>query len=181
MVPGENRDNKENNVLITGPPGIGKTTVLQETSRKLPGEVAGFITREIRHSGKRTGFELVSLSGGNREELAAVNFSTPYRVGRYSVKPENMESFVQEIEDALCSKNRVFILIDEIGKMELFSERFYHVVLQAMDSPFPVLATIMPRPNSYCDSIKNRPDARLVEVTRENRDELPGQLVATLS
>ena len=62
------------------------------------------------------------------------------------------------------------IIVDEIGKMELFSENFRTSLIDSLDSPQKVLATIMERPNDFADSIKKRPDVRLLYLTRENFD-----------
>lgn len=55
---------KKKNILITGSPCIGKTTLIQKLSERL-GKVSahGFFTSEIRGQGKRQGFELISLDG----------------------------------------------------------------------------------------------------------------------
>ncbi len=166
------------NVLITGPPGVGKTTVIKKLSRGLNGGTCGFYTREIRDGGKRVGFELVSLKEDRRETLASVDFNTSYRVGRYGVKPSRLEPFLEEIENNLHEEREVIcFLLDEIGKMELFSQKFRRTVMQVLDSRFPVVATIMSSSHRYADAIKSREDTRLVEVSRENRDELPGKLL----
>jgi nucleoside-triphosphatase len=52
------------NILITGPPGIGKTTVIKKLAEELrPFGPAGFYTAEIRVKGIRKGFELIGLDG----------------------------------------------------------------------------------------------------------------------
>lgn len=167
---------KEKNVLLTSPPGMGKTTVLIKLSELLKDKAAGFYTREIRQNNRRQGFEIVSLEG-KRIPLAHVDFSSsPYRVSKYGVKPENLEDFLKEIKDALDKKDNKCLLIDEIGKMELFNENFKKTVIEALDSKVPVIATIMSRGEPFCNALKKRPDVRVMEVTRENRNQLPSQL-----
>ena len=52
------------NFLITGLPGVGKTTLIKKLSEKLKHlHPAGFYTEEIREAGQRKGFELISLDG----------------------------------------------------------------------------------------------------------------------
>ena len=44
-------------LLLTGVPGIGKTTVIRDVARVLPaGSLRGFCTQEMREHGRRTGF-----------------------------------------------------------------------------------------------------------------------------
>ena len=73
-------------LLLTGPPGSGKTTALRRATDALRGarRLAGFYTEEIREGGVRQGFRAVTLDG-DTYELARVDFRGPARVGRYGV------------------------------------------------------------------------------------------------
>jgi nucleoside-triphosphatase len=72
------------------------------------------------------------------------------------------------------------VVIDEIGKMELFSPRFREAVQAALASPKPVLATVMAAPHPWVDAIKARSDVLLVEVMPANRQRLPEQVLRWL-
>jgi len=53
--------------LITGKPGVGKTTLVQKIIKRMGSvNMAGFYTTEIRYSGSRLGFVLQGLNGGCR-------------------------------------------------------------------------------------------------------------------
>jgi nucleoside-triphosphatase len=85
------------NILITGKPGSGKTTLfgrLAEALRHL-GPV-GFYTQEIRESGVRKGFTLNGLDG-SCGLLAHVDLSGEFRVGRYGVDVAGFENFTSRI------------------------------------------------------------------------------------
>ncbi|MCG2675864.1 nucleoside-triphosphatase, partial [bacterium] len=71
------------------------------------------------------------------------------------------------IEEAL--KNKECIIIDEIGRMELYSPKFCSLVKRALDSEKRVLGTIQARHNEFLDSIRRREDTKIIEVTFENR------------
>lgn len=167
------------NILIEGEPGIGKTTVIERVLAALGPGAAGFTTGEIRSGGKRTGFRISSLDG--REGiLAQVESTGRPRVGKYVVDLSDLESIgVAALERGLVSAR--LIVIDEIGKMELFSGRFRQITLECLDSPTPLLATIRLKPDSFTDAIKSRADVTLVRVTRENRDELPEKLMSMIA
>src|SRR3954469_8466373 len=76
------------NLLLTGAPGCGKTTVLERVVEHLGDlRLAGFLTLELREHGERVGFEAVGLGGG-RAILAHVRFRSPVKVGRYGVEPD---------------------------------------------------------------------------------------------
>ena len=53
------------NILLTGLPGSGKTTLIRNVLSELPGWIrcAGFFTAEVREGRERTGFEIVTLDG----------------------------------------------------------------------------------------------------------------------
>jgi nucleoside-triphosphatase len=155
------------NFLLEGPPGSGKTTLIQKLIQRLEGRLGGFFTEEIRESGERTGFRIHTLEG-REGVLAHIGFQTGTRVGRYGVD-------VQAFEDLVipCLKNAVagsdLILIDEIGRMELFSERFKGAVTACLESPAPMVASIMQKPHPFADRIRMRPDVRQITVTREEQ------------
>lgn len=72
------------NLLLTGSPGCGKTTVVRRVIERLSHlRLVGFYTAEIRERGQRLGFETIGLGGG-RAILAHVDFRTRHQVGRYS-------------------------------------------------------------------------------------------------
>jgi NTPase len=54
-------------LLLTGAPGIGKTTVIGRVADRLKGRnLGGFYTEEIREGGERRGFQLVGFEGTDR-------------------------------------------------------------------------------------------------------------------
>ncbi len=164
------------NLLLTGLPGCGKTTVVEKVVAALPsGAAGGFVTYELREGDRRVGFEVCTLDG-RRAVLAHVNIRSRHRVGRYGVDVEAFEEVgVQALEEALVARR--LIVIDEIGKMELFSERFRQAVVEALDAAQPVLATITYRPHPWCDRIKAREDVEVWTVTQGNRDALPDRVL----
>jgi nucleoside-triphosphatase len=173
-------------VLLTGAPGCGKTTVVMRVLRLLRDAglpIFGFWTEEERRGSLRQGFALELVSGG-RDRLASVEWPGPPRVGRYGVRPEVMERLVvPEIERGLAEAKRrpdVVLVMDEIGKMELFSRAFQRAALGAFDSGARVVATVLARPHPFAEALKRRPDVALVVVTPQNREGLPQQVVFML-
>ena len=72
------------------------------------------------------------------------------------------------------------IIVDEIGKMELFSGQFRDVVIQAVSGLKPVVATVMSKPNPWVDALKVLPQVEMWEVTRESRDGMAEQVIEWL-
>src|SRR5208337_582085 len=84
------------NLLLTGSPGCGKTTVLERVAKHLGDlRLAGFLTLELRENGQRVGFEAVGL-GGRRVILAHVRFRSLVSVGRLGVEPDSLVPLIDE-------------------------------------------------------------------------------------
>jgi nucleoside-triphosphatase len=168
-----------NNVLLTGKPGVGKTTLIRRLAQILhSARPAGFYTEEIREGGLRTGFLLVSLDGP-REVLAHITIRSGQRVGKYGVDIECFDRFLDSIP--FFEPGRGMFVIDEIGKMECLSDRFTALVPQLLDSPVPCIATIALKGTPFIQSIKERGDVVLVRVSRENRDQCAERILGMLA
>ena len=165
------------NIFLTGFPGIGKTTVIRKTLEKLSFRPRGFYTKEIREGSRRVGFSIVTLDG-QHGILAHVNARGKHRVGRYVVNVQDIERVA--ILAMTPTSPDGLIVVDEVGKMECFSEAFRKAVLTALDSPNRVLGTISAKANEFIESIKRREDVSVVTVTPSNRDTLPEELAAKL-
>jgi len=164
------------NIFITGLPGCGKTTLIKEILKELKIPAKGFFTEEIRKGKERIGFKIVTLNG-KEGILAEKGFKSPYRVSKYGVILKDLEEIgVREIEEGL--KGDFLIVVDELGKMELFSNKFREVILKALDSQKnKILGTIMLKPNPFCDKIKQRKDTKILYLTRENRERIKKEIL----
>lgn len=160
-------------LLLTGRPGIGKTTVVKAVVGALGPRAGGFYTEEIRGPGGRKGFRLVTLDG-EEAVMAHVTFRGPHypRVGRYGVDVDAIARVGVEAMRRAMREGRI-VVVDEIGRMELFCGPFKETVLQAISGPYTVLATVMAHPHPWADALKALPAVTLWEVTLENRDGMP--------
>ena len=170
------------NILVTGRPGIGKTTAVLravELLRTRGLKVGGMVSREERSGGVRVGFIVEDLLTGACGYLAKVGPGPGPRVGKYHVVLSDLETVgVGAIRRALSEAD--VVVIDEIGPMELYSDAFKEAVREALDSPKPVLATIHIRARRYpyTGSILSRPDVAVYTITLSNRDSLPRVLAS---
>jgi nucleoside-triphosphatase len=162
-------------ILITGPPGVGKTTIIKRIASALGRRAGGFYTEEIRESGIRKGFEIETLDG-KKGILASVDIKSAFKVGKYKVNIEDIERIcVKTIEDAVDSRD--FVIIDEIGKMELASSRFKEAVKYAFESSKTVVATIKETGDSFTNAIKRSSNLKIFEVNQRNRDNISEEIL----
>jgi len=177
------------NIFITGLPGSGKTSLLIEILKELNLDAGGFYTQEIRENNIRKGFKIITLDG--REGiLAHQNIKSPYKVSKYEVNLKDLEEIgVKSILNSL--KENKITIIDEVAKMELFSEKFKKAVIASLNSKNKILGTIMLKPNPFCNEIKKRLqptylilprlrrellDTKIFYLTRENRDKIKSEI-----
>jgi nucleoside-triphosphatase len=157
-------------LLLTGRPGIGKTTVLRRLAGSLGGwRLAGFYTEELRAAGRRVGFRAVTLDGVARV-MAHVELRSPARVGAYGVDLAVVDALAAE---ALAPAAADVHLVDEIGKMECLSARFVERMRALLDAGGSVVATIAARGAGFVAEVKARPDVELWTVTLATREGLP--------
>ncbi len=122
--------------VITGPPGSGKTTAVAKVAEILASkgvEVGGFYTREVREGRVRKGFEIVTIPAGETAWLALRGGVSRYRIGPYAVFPENLERVGLPTLESAAGEGKV-LLVDEVGPMELLSERFVRAVENVIGS-----------------------------------------------
>ena len=164
--------------LLTGRPGTGKTSIIKQAVAGMKGKAGGFYTEEIRSQGVREGFRLVTLDG-HSAILAHIKIHSQYRVSKYGVDIDSLDKV------GVSALNRAaeecdLVVVDEIGKMELFSDNFRQAILQLIGSGKRVLGTIMLGPNPWADVLKLKPQVNLVEVTRFNHHRVLEELLRWL-
>ncbi|XP_057361709.1 cancer-related nucleoside-triphosphatase isoform X3 [Manis pentadactyla] len=144
-------------VFLTGPPGVGKTTLIQKTIAVL--------------SAWSSGLALLRLEPlpGKRE----------CRVGQYVVDLTSFEQLALPVlrnAGPNSGPGQRVCVIDEIGKMELFSQPFIQAVHQTLATPGTVVLGTIPlpkgKPLAFVEEIRHRNDVKVFNVTKENRNHL---------
>jgi nucleoside-triphosphatase len=164
-------------LLLTGPPGVGKTTVVRRVAAQLEKrQLRGFYTEEIREGGERRGFRLRGFQGQERV-IAHTAFPKIHRVGKYGVNVAAMDDAAALLAPDPAARA---YLVDEIGKMECLSERFVSAMRVLLAGRTPVVATVALHGAGFIAEAKRLPEALLWEVTHAIRDELPRRVKSWL-
>jgi len=179
MQKGFKNSSKVKNVLISGPPGCGKTTLIKEILENLKIEAGGFFTEEIRERGKRKGFKIITLDG-KEGILAHENIKSKYRVSKYGVNLKDLEEIAVSSVLKAVDEGKI-VVIDEIGKAELFSEKFKEAVFKALNSKNKVLGTIKISKDPFTEKIKKREDTKILYLKREEKDKIKQEILKILS
>ncbi|MGD8910913.1 MAG: nucleoside-triphosphatase [Chromatiales bacterium] len=165
-------------LLLTGNPGIGKTTLLCRVSEQVRDlSMSGFYTQELRESGQRTGFRLITFTG--REGIIAhVDFDHHWQVGKYGVDVPAIDRFA---ESTLTLNEAIDLyFVDEIGKMECLSNRFIDHMRLLLSTDKIVIATLSKTGGGLIAQTKQWPHSEVWEVNKANRDAMVTQVISWL-
>jgi nucleoside-triphosphatase len=160
-----------------GHPKSGKSTLIAKLVNYFVFErkysVQGFLTPEVKKSGKRIGFDVEDINTKERKQLAREgNFGIQHKLGKYCVFIEEFENYLSKF-DSIERLNANLIVIDEIGKMELFSFKFQEWIKKIFQLEIPIIATVgLALKHPLKDYILNLPNIKLLNLTRQNQNEV---------
>ena len=164
-----NGNPRHKNILFTGLPGCGKSTIIEKIVQRLDRPRSGFFTREIRAGGRRVGFSITTMDG-RHGILAHVDIRSRKRVGRYGVNLQDIDTIA--VPSVVPANDQVVVVVDEIGKMECFSVLFRQTLMKVLDSSNTLLGSIALKGDAFIEAIKQRPDTMLISVSDKNRNYL---------
>ncbi len=151
-------------LLVTGSPKTGKTILIKELLKEFKSLSCGFITEELKKEGKRIGF-LLKTTDNTEFIFAQKGIKSKYKLKNYGI---NIEEFEEKALSLLTKKDKRFIVIDEIGKMELFSQKFKEILKEILNSEKRIYGTIHREIKGFLKKIKERKDVYLLELKKRN-------------
>jgi nucleoside-triphosphatase len=156
----------KNVCLLTGPPRVGKTTLIKQAVGKFQGKACGFYTEEIHENNERQGFRLVTLDG-QKVVLSRTDLKSPYRVGKYGVNIEGLEKV--GVTSLLVGESDCdLVVVDEIGKMEMLSLKFRDAIERLIAGNRQMLGTVLFHHHTWADIVKARPEVQVIVLNRNN-------------
>ncbi|KDR96407.1 nucleoside-triphosphatase [Peptoclostridium litorale DSM 5388] len=169
----------KNKIFITAKPGSGKTTAIKEIVSQIGIEKCkGFYTEEIRKNQKRAGFKIKTLDG--REGiLASTDSKSGLRHGKYGLDIETFEELCLSSIESGIDDDKV-IVIDEVGPMEMHSEKFKTLLKIIIKRPSIVIGSICYRNFPWIDEFKRSKEIEVIELNLENRNDIPSIVLTKL-
>lgn len=165
-------------ILLTALPRTGKSTAIKKIVNMLGVDnCGGFYTEEIRENDERVGFRIKTITG-KTAILAHVDYDSEYRISRYGVDLKTFENIcLDELEEALSNDSIKYLIIDEIGPMQLFSDKYKELLVRLLDCDKVIIGTVFMNSYEWLDDFKKRDGVNLVEITFDNRDSMPLKIV----
>ena len=162
------------NVVLQAPPRTGKSTLVAKLCSMLESKgykIGGIQTPEIREKNRRVGFWVLDVYKGTKEILAHIDIKSKFKVSKYGV---DINSFDELAIAAIISAIEIcdIVVIDEIGKMELFSQKFQDVVIKGFNSDKPVIGTMGQISHPFVRLIKSKSDVQVLTIDRGNMEDI---------
>jgi nucleoside-triphosphatase len=167
-------------IVLTGPPGAGKTTAIMRAARELKErgmKIGGIVSRELRENNERIGFEFIDLATGDKSVLASITGNGP-RVGKYFVNLTGCRFAAERLK--IAASNSDIIICDEIGPMELKSQEFIDSVENLLEVDKKVVVVVHQKLNHTVTDQFRYKSSLLINLGLENRDKVNEILVDRL-
>ena len=153
-------------LFISGTRGVGKTKLVKDATFSKRERIGGFYTEHMMSGRLHKGFMIHTFDGQERM-LAAKGLKSQYQLGDYGVDLNALENVgIPSLKLALMSKE--LIVIDEVGSMEMMSERFRVTLLECLASEMPILATIRSSAQPFSDQVKKLANSQIIQLTKSN-------------
>ena len=163
-------------VLITGPRGAGKSTLIRRLTEELALPIVGFETKkEETEPDEQLGIPVyICLAGSAERQLVGYGGN-----GHSHIYTEVIDRFAAQLPTSAPSGH--LVVMDEIGTMESNSQAFCRAIMTLLDGDTPVLAAVKEKDATFLNAVKNHPNCKLFRITEENRNSLYGEVLQFLN
>ncbi|MEF9946438.1 MAG: nucleoside-triphosphatase [Lachnospiraceae bacterium] len=139
-----------NMLFLEGLPGLGKSTMLLETAQKYTLLGSGFFSQRLNDStGKTKAFQLVRYRQGMQSVMpyAGNERDIFFKYPKTAYQEVHMEVFDYIREIVGDYRGTDFLLLDEIGGMELKSKIFTSFLYEMLESGIPCIGVLKSKEN----------------------------------
>lgn len=157
-------------LFLTGPIGVGKTTVIQRCLAGYTGPLWGFCSFKTSPSGPADVLLAEVAHPENRHVVASMG------PGGHRLYPHVFDEAGVPMLQKITAGAPGLVLMDEIGYMEGKAPAFQRELLRVLALDVPVLG-VLRQPDEkapqFLKDLHARPDLTILTVSEGNRDELP--------
>lgn len=167
---------EKKHILICGPRGVGKSTLIEKLVGECTVPVYGFFTRSTPRD--QDGFHSIYIHPAAAVERIRCEGN---HIGDCNSRQRtvNTEVFTNIGVPLLQADRGGILFMDELGFMEIGSLPFCEAVMQCLNGDIPVVAAVKERYDiEFLNQIRSHPNAVLYNITKENRDDLCRELSA---
>ena len=162
--------------MLTGESNAGKSTLIHKLLQPLVQPVFGFRTEKVDGQDGRAIVYIHAATG-------VPVYTMENTVGR--IVPTGIDVYSSVFNSAgqkylADIPHGAVVLMDELGFMEAAAPAFCGRVLDILDGPYHVLATVKAADTRFLERVRSHPNALLFEVTVKNRDDLYEQILQQL-
>ena len=162
-------------LFLTGTRQVGKSTALRKALAASGLRYGGVMTRfDARHGERKLYLLPYSVSEALPEGVPESAVCARMGAGGRQADPTVFDALgVRLLREAAADEAVDIVVIDELGFLEAEAEGFRAAVFEALRGPKPVLGVVREGLGAWSEA----PLGEIIEVTEENRDVVPGEIL----
>ena len=151
-------------LFLTGPKGVGKSTLIRSLLAEESGSLGGFFT--VKHEG---GVYLLPAA----QERAFTSENLLFRCGQGGDPRRFDDLGCAALADTAGCR---LLVMDELGPHEAEAARFQAAVFRTLDGDIPIIGVLQQAESEFLDRIARHPQVTVLTVSVANRDALAAEL-----